>query len=462
MTRVALITNGIVSTLYTGIELARRLEAAGHEVTVISHADVGDVVQAAGLDMVRLSADRDAYAELRILLGLIRGGTARQRVASIVRLPLAVVRRRRATVRADELIAVLDRLDPGLLVIDIEEHVAILASARLGVPTALTTFLFAIEERPGVPPIDSWCDPDDDRLPAEWERIRRNERAARRRRGRSLRALLDLLGPVSYRTTSRLALRAVARHSGFDLRWRTDPGQWLRPHGYTDLPVLTTNLRELEFGDGAAPNWEYVGPMVGTSRPTTDHVVSEWEQLRHGREAAERNGVTRPLVYCTLGSYWNADMGLLGEVVDVARLRPEWDVVIGLGGAGDRSALGSLPVNVLALGWAPQVEILDDADVAIVHGGNASLNECIVTGVPMVVCSTGHLDQNGIAARVGHAGLGVGLVGATATAAEIEAAVERCLSDPAIRSAVDAMRSTARRQDVRDRAVRSLERLIEI
>ena len=457
--RVALVTNGITSTLHASLELARRLAERGHDVVFLSHADIGDTVETNGFRFVPLRADRQAFDELRAGLAALRSGSIPARIAALVRLPITARRARRRTVRGEELIEQLGTFDPDLLVVDVEAHVAVIVAAGTTVPTALTTFLFAIEPRPGVPPIDTWLLPEDRAgIDAAWAAVRRRSASARRRRRRSWRALVDRLGPVSYATTSRDALRAVARRSGFDLHRSTDTGQWLRPHGYRHVSVLTTNLRELEFGEGASAQWHYVGPMVHTSRR---EARSPADGARPWEEVTERCRADpgRRLVYSSLGSYWAADTGLLRRIVEVFTRHPEWELVVGLGGRADPSTLGPVPDNVLVLAWAPQVEILASADAAIVHGGSAGLNECIVSGVPMLVCSTGHLDQNGVAARVGYHGIGRACDGADVGSDRIESLLHEVLTDPGIAARVSDLSELAARPATRMAAVELLEEI---
>ena len=109
--------------------------------------------------------------------------------------------------------------------------------------------------------------------------------------------------------------------------------------------------------------------------------------------------------------------------------------------------MGELPSNVLALRWAPQVRILAEANAAIVHGGNASLNECIVFGVPMLVCSTGHLDQNGVASRVDVAGIGIARSGRAIESSTIEADLRRLIDEPEFAERIGRLRDLAARSD---------------
>ncbi|MEO1369641.1 MAG: nucleotide disphospho-sugar-binding domain-containing protein, partial [Acidobacteriota bacterium] len=245
-------------------------------------------------------------------------------------------------------------------------------------------------------------------------------------------------------------LRDVARRHGFDLRRETTRRHWLRPFMYTRLPVLCWNARELDWPRGSSPeelpaNVTYVGPMVlrggSTPAPTSeapDPSVDAWRRFRASRgEAGER----RPLVYASLGSFWAGDTALLRHLVQIFVRRPEWDLVLGLGRQADADALGPVPRNALVLDWAPQTEVLADADAAVVHGGVASLNECALLGVPTVVYSTGFVEQHGNAARVDFHGIGR----IAATPHDIESSIHGVLEDPAYRRRLDALRPALER-----------------
>ena len=455
--RVAMISNGITSTVNASLEIARRLTAAGHSVTMLCHADIGAVVEANGYGFVRLVADTEAFTELKQQMAAAWSGPISGRVRSVMTLPSTMRRVRVQTARGDELLGTLEALDADVALVDIEAHLAVVASARWPIPTALTTFLFAIEPRAGVPPIDSWLGPDDqDALDTAWQRAFAANRLARSRRRRSRLGVIDQLGPISYSTASRTALRAAARQSGFDLRRSTQAKQWLRPHGYRGLPVLTTNLRELDFGAGAPDSWHYVGPMVDVERR---EALVDADDTRRWLEIREqhRDQQERPLVYCSLGSYWAADVGLLEQVIAVFAAQPNWDLVIGLGRRGNIDRLGKLPPNVTALAWAPQAEVLAEADAAIIHGGNAGLNECVWFGVPMLVCSTGHLDQNGVAARVAHHGLGRACDGRRTNSPDLATMLDEVLHDDRVRAAIDGVSARAREPD----RVRLIVELVE-
>ena len=146
------------------------------------------------------------------------------------------------------------------------------------------------------------------------------------------------------------------------------------------------------------------------------------------------------MIYCSLGTVWSADETFLRRVVEVFRRRQDWDLVLGLGGKLDPSRLEPVPDNVLALSWAPQMDVLEAADCAITHGGITSINECISLGVPLVVYSTKHVDQDGTAARVRYRDLGVVADKDTDTVDQLERNIATVLDDERLGGHVDAMR----------------------
>ncbi len=445
--KIAYLSIGMTSALNAGLELSRRLQSAGHEVTFLSQAEIGPRVEAEGFDFLPLWGDREAQERAKALelrwSGLLRPvgflrDLARRR------------QNRRQSIEQREIEQVLGRLAPDLLLIDMEKHVAILASASLGLPTALVIVWFSIFRTPGLPPLHlDRAAPTSRRqrirITFEWWRLYLQTRHMewRRRIARWRRA--DFFPPVAYDTVDIDDVRAVARSRGFDFKRRTSRGHWLRPWVYTDLPILCFNGFELELPHHPLPEGHagrllsYVGPMVPTQRHDPRAESTAWRQWRE-RDPDPASSGTRPLIYGSLGTFWSADTDFLGRILKVFERRTDWDLVLGLGGTLDPTALGPCPPNVLILEYAPQLEILDDADLAITHGGIGTINECLLKGVPMVVYSTGFVDQNGCAVRLAHHGLGVVGHKEADDDAMIERNILRALEDPELRQRVQTFR----------------------
>jgi UDP:flavonoid glycosyltransferase YjiC (YdhE family) len=62
--------------------------------------------------------------------------------------------------------------------------------------------------------------------------------------------------------------------------------------------------------------------------------------------------------------------------------------------------------QVVVVETAPQLQILERADVFVTHGGLGSVRESVTSGVPMLVIPLTH-DQPGNGARIRYHGLGV-------------------------------------------------------
>jgi UDP:flavonoid glycosyltransferase YjiC (YdhE family) len=436
--KIVYITNGMTSTLNSSFELSRRLRAAGHDVVYLSPADVVDQVEAQGLRCIRLTGDRVFQETIEAPVPPYRGLSWRRALKARRRL-------RRESIENYEIERAVAELEPDLLLIDIEMHFAIIATASTGLPTLLPIVWFSIFRRPGLPPMHTSLEPAHSwrqRLAIRWSWWRlRLETIHGEWRDRLRRALSgDVLRPVAYDTFDVDDLRALARSRGFAFNRLTNRRHWLRPYVYTELPVLCFNAWEMELPQESWPTVHYVGPMVHRQRADallSAESAAQWAEFMARRGNAEDG---RPLIYCSLGTFWSTDRAFLRRVLDVFARRLDWDLVLGLGGKLDPEALAPIPPNALVVDYAPQLEVLQAADCAITHGGITTINECIELGVPMVVYSTRHVDQNGCAVRVAVHGLGVVGDKDVDDGEALERNIERALTDREIRRNVGDLR----------------------
>ncbi|MEM8681158.1 MAG: glycosyltransferase, partial [Planctomycetota bacterium] len=262
--------------------------------------------------------------------------------------------------------------------------------------------------------------------------------------------------PVEVFTNFRQDLQAVAKARGLNLSKVTDRTQWLKPHVYPGLPVITYNAWQMEFPHAPAAELAYVGPMVQRQRVegrVTDAEYQAWEAFR----TRQRDDPNRKLIYCSLGTFWSTDTSLLRRVIEVFQRRTEWDLVIGLGGKLTAKQLGCELPNVLVLDYAPQLEILEAADAAITHGGIGTINECIWYNVPMLVVSTGHVDQDGCAARIEYHQLGVT---APVDCEDVESLLARLLTEESIQANLRTMQRCFKAKETEQQHAQTVERLI--
>lgn len=458
--KIAYITNGFYSNLNCSYELCRRLAAAGHEVTYLSAEDIGRRVSENGYPFIRLTDESAINASLESISPALplspRWFSHRRQIRCL-------------TVQmfdAGELVRAIERIQADLLMIDIELHFAVLVCLKLRIPIVLTMVWFTIFYDEMLPPMHTTLfPPRTAEEKALLDRLWKKENTVKRKRRikRELRHLLrDFMSPgrVSLQTLDTALLRSAARHHGMDLDDLVDYTQWLRPMVFKNIPILAFNVYEMDFPHAGHESLHYVGPMVCEQRidpPGDEDSIRQWRALR---EKYPLRQTGRSLVYCSLGTFWKTDQAFLASVIGLFERRPDWHLVIGLGGKLTADAFPPLPDNVTVLKWAPQLKILMLADCAITHGGITTINECVYHGVPMLVYSTAHGDQNGCAARVAWHGLGIMGDRALDDTDRIEMHIESLIRDPRYKSKIEIMRGHFSDAARSNRAVRLIEQAV--
>ncbi len=192
-----------------------------------------------------------------------------------------------------------------------------------------------------------------------------------------------LVETVAARAQFPLASERVERHVPLDLCFRSLP-EWALWTPDMDFP------RQLALPAKA----RYVGPCVDVERRTP------WAKQTWKRG-------NRPLVYVALGLAERRNKAaFLRRVVGALAGLATVDLVVATGDGETTAALYPCPDNVRVCDRVPQLEVLEQADLAITHGGAGTLRECIDRGVPMLVYPRA-FDQFGNAARVVFHGLGL-------------------------------------------------------
>jgi UDP:flavonoid glycosyltransferase YjiC (YdhE family) len=449
MAHIVTVTRGLPSVVYQAVEVARRLAAAGHQVTFAGGPEALSLVTSQGIAFHSLAPDRfETFASADAGLPLAR------RVGDL----------RARTRRAIESLGVsgfstdLRGLRPDLVLINGEMHAHAFAAMATGVPVAILNSFVSIWRRPGLPPPHHLARPGVGWRGSraghwlQWEalRLRKRYRVARER--------LRLAGCDRVAT-----YRALARALGIDFDRETDAGQWLIPFTYRRCPAITLHALEFEFPHAPPPHVRYVGPMVLRSR--ADRPLAEVDRARLEQVFARRaggadgGGRARRILYAGFGSAFSTDVGFVRRLLGVVSDRPDWDLVISLGGRLVPGDVGPAPERVHVFPWLPQVEVLRHADVAICHGGVSTVDECVLSSVPVLIYCGWETDIAGTTSRVLHHGLGLAGDRRRDGAADVRAHVDRLLLDHALRERVERFRrlyeayATGR---VLERAVESL------
>lgn len=135
-----------------------------------------------------------------------------------------------------------------------------------------------------------------------------------------------------------------------------------------------------------------------------------------------------PRITVALGSFLSARGDVLATAVRAAR-QGGWRLALAHGST-PLDELGPLPAGALVARHLPQVALLAHTDVLVTHGGNGSVTEAVLAGVPMVVLPFS-TDQFAAAAAIERTGFGRVLAPNTLTAEQLIVAVESLRPDAA-------------------------------
>ena len=391
MANILCVTSGLRGILYSSLELTRRLCAAGHEVTYASVPAVRDTVGDHGAAFVALptSSYQDFLADDAETPTLARLTSTKKRRSQAL-----------ASWNLDRFVETIRDTEADLVLIDGEMHEQIIAASATGVPLLLLNSFVSIWRHPGLPPAHRLVRPGvgwrGSRIGIEllWLELRL------RSFFRSKRLYLRRLGCDRIST-----LRLLAEKSGFDFRRETDFGQWLRPFTYKHIPVLSLHAQELDFPHTPSRRVHHVGPMVAEQR-VDERSARSRDELAPVLEERRTNPSSR-LIYAGFGSFFTAEGEMLRRLCTAVAARRDWRLILAIGRDDLKLEVGELPENVFVFGWVDQLEALQHADVAVVHGGTNTAEECVLTHTPMLVYCGYETDMAGTAARIEHHDLGI-------------------------------------------------------
>ena len=153
---------------------------------------------------------------------------------------------------------------------------------------------------------------------------------------------------------------------------------------FADFPILVLGSKYLEFSDVNGLSYLGLGVIDSPENRSVGHRVSP-----------------KPLIYCSLGTmnhrYRKAER-FYTALIALFREMPQWDLILSIG-KNIKFDKKQLPSNVTVYEFAPQLSILEKADLMITHGGYGTVKECVKYAVPMLVLPCSY-DQRGNAARI--------------------------------------------------------------
>lgn len=207
--------------------------------------------------------------------------------------------------------------------------------------------------------------------------------------------------------------------------------------------VLVQTSPAFDFlADPEPENLVYVGPVLDEPDWTGATWQNPWP-------ADDR----RPLVVLSLSTTFQGQRDRLqAAITALGRLD-----VRGLATLGPAMADQpfDIPDNVIAVPSAPHGLVFPHAAAFITHCGHGSVMRALASGVPLVALPMGR-DQDGIATRIRHHGLGLR---PSPRPSAIARALQRVLSDPSFRTAAQRLSATLHDEVAADRLRTELEAL---
>jgi len=167
--------------------------------------------------------------------------------------------------------------------------------------------------------------------------------------------------------------------------------------------------KELDFPEQQLLPWQrYIGPtVIADQKENLEPIYLNFIQSKKTYKNSK-------LVYCSLGTVLKSHLkyrkvnihSFFRSIIDIASENPNLYFVIAVE-KDIRSGLKTKSENIILLDYAPQMDILNKADIFLTHAGPGSVFESIIQATPMLLFPLNNKwDQNGTAARMVYYGLG--------------------------------------------------------
>ena len=238
--------------------------------------------------------------------------------------------------------------------------------------------------------------------------------------------------------------RVIARHAkAFGMGARNTLADCLSP-----LAQISQTTTSFDFPRSSLPaHFHAVGPL----RPP----------LQQEPALNLQTDETKPFVFASLGTLQGGRFGLFKRIAQACRAL---DAQLLLAHC---DCLNSVQAETLrragatwVTGFAPQRAALARADVVISHAGLNTVLDAMAAGKPVLALPIA-FDQPGVAARLVHAGTGLRLLPALASAARIEKNLRRLLSEPAFAQRARVLGAGVATSGGVDKAVKIIEATLQ-
>ncbi|MFM7406527.1 MAG: glycosyltransferase [Cuspidothrix sp.] len=215
---------------------------------------------------------------------------------------------------------------------------------------------------------------------------------------------------------------------------------------YSPLAQISQQPAELEFPRKNLPEWfHFTGPYHNST----------------GREVADfpfDKLTGQPLIYVSMGTIQNRLLNVFQAIAEACQ-NLDAQLVISLGGSADPQVLQGLAGNPLVVRYAPQLQLLEKADLTITHAGMNTTLECLTNGVPMVAIPIAN-DQPGIASRIVWSGCGEAIPVKDVNVDNLRKAITKVFTEPAYKNNALRLQAAIKKAGGTKRAVDIIEQAI--
>ncbi len=183
---------------------------------------------------------------------------------------------------------------------------------------------------------------------------------------------------------------------------------------YADLNVVFTSKYYQPYGDEFDDNkYKFVGPSIINRQEVKEFKIE--------------NPDNKKLVFVSLGTIVNQNIKFYKDCFEALGSRDDLIVIMSVGKKIDIKDLGMIPENFRVYDYVPQLEVLEQVDLFITHGGMNSSSEGLYNDLPLIVVPQ-MVDQFAVAKRVKEFGAGIELKG-NVNSSSISKAVNEVLSN---------------------------------
>lgn len=395
MAHIVVVTGGFTGLFNACLALMQQLQQAGHHITYASPGKAPALLKTLNISFISLPPWRRPVEK--------RNRTRWQKLRHLRDRKQQAV----ADLQMDNFGQTLQQLSPDLLLIDIELHPHIMTAVMAKYSVALLSPFISIWRTPvtasaQLPPIHTEIIPGQGwrgtKWGIAWGWLRYSwQKWTAYQRDRWQKVGCDYLS----------VLQRYSQTIHYPFRQRFGLTQWLVPYPHSTLPILCLHAKEMDFPHIPHPSVQYLGPMVYEAREIcidTPEMAADKATLAR---FLQQKRPDQPLIYCGCSSFSSASRPFFQQISAIAQQQPNWQFVIGLGGSPYPDTPETLTSNICTLQWAPQLQLLQQANCAVINGGAHSITECIHFGVPMLVIPLSRDDQKGNAARVAYHGIGL-------------------------------------------------------